>query len=63
MCVFLGINVWDDIEPDSRPFIKEYLKQYPEVQIQFYFCLVIKFNFCIHFFSILSNMIIIFQYQ
>ena len=26
-----GENVWEDIHPDSQEFIKEYLKQYPEV--------------------------------
>ena len=27
-----GENVWEDIHPDSQEFIKEYLKQYPEVR-------------------------------
>lgn len=29
--LYTGENVWEDIHPDSQEFIKEYLKQYPEV--------------------------------
>lgn len=28
-----GTNVWDDIHQDSQEFIKDYLKQYPEVHV------------------------------
>lgn len=33
MTFFVGVNVWEDIHQDSQEFIKDYLKQYPEVSI------------------------------
>ena len=29
--VILGKAVWEDIHPDSKDFVKDYLAQYPEV--------------------------------
>ena len=33
LIVIVGKNVWDDIDPSSTSFIKNYLLQYPEVRL------------------------------
>ena len=48
MFVITGKNVWDDIDPSSESFIKNYLMQYPEVCLNYEIQNSIACTFFVH---------------